>query len=373
MGQDSAIFMHTGWRSGGTWIWARLRAQPGVMGFYEPLHEVLGSIDQPLINSMTAGSWDSRHGATSPYFLEYAPLLSQARSGARRGVVGYEPRFAYERFFLTPDEPDEPLQRYIEGLLAAAAAHGRVPVLKFCRSLGRVGWMQRRFPGALHALILRDPMAQYHSATAQLAHGNRFFLVAPMLAMARNRHVPLVRMATEHMDVPLPALPDKRRDLDPELAWRHFQRLDAPTQFRAFLAFWTITAISAVADPAIFVIDTTRLPHDGPYRAAIEARLGEPAGAALRLDTSPQPTAALPPPGAAAACRVALDLVPAAALPHLQAALGPPAGVADALGRTATGWRDVGASGAGVSIGRRLYFAVIGASMPLRRWRGRMK
>jgi hypothetical protein len=373
MPQDHAIFLHTGWRSGGTWIWARLRAQPGVMGFYEPLHEVLGTIDQPLIESMTAGSWDSRHGATSPYFLEYAPLLRPARSGVRRGVAGYEPRFAYERFFLDVDEPDEALERYIKGLLTAAASHGRIPALKFCRSLGRLGWMQRRFPGALHALILRNPVAQYDSATSQLAHGNRFFLVSPMVVMARNRQAPAVQAAVERMGVPLPALPSGRRDLDFELAWRHLQTLDTNVQFRAFLAFWTLTMVRALSCPGIVVIDADRLPTDEPYRASVEATLGQAARVIMRLDASPQPAPNAAPPGAAAAFGAAQDLLTDEARPHLQNHLRWPDTSAGALGVAPATWREADATGRGARLWQTLYFAAIGASMPARRLRGKFK
>ena len=43
-GQSRGIFLHTGWRSAGTWVWSRFRALQTVTAFYEPLHPILGDL-----------------------------------------------------------------------------------------------------------------------------------------------------------------------------------------------------------------------------------------------------------------------------------------------------------------------------------------
>jgi hypothetical protein len=369
-----AVFLHTGWRSGGTWIWARLRAQPGVRAFYEPLHDVLATLDRAQIARETPDAWNSRHGGQAPYFAEYAPLLRQPR-----GVRAYDPRFAHEPYFLDPDAQDRPLHHYLDSLLHAAA--GQVPVFKFCRSLGRVAWMQRRFPDALHAVLLRDPVAQWASVTAQLAAGNRFFAAAPLLVLARNREALAVREAVERFGLRLPALPASRRDLDPELCWRHAARFDEAARYRLFLAFWTITAISALSSDAM-IIDADRLAADQAHGDAVAQALRAHTGTGVSLDTSVPPSRAQIPAGGQAAHAAALALLHARkpALPPPSFALieaklsrpaEPPASPEPAAGAP-PGWRDAEAADAASRLRRALYFALIGASMPLRRLHGQI-
>jgi hypothetical protein len=371
------VFLHTGWRSGGTWIWARLRAQPEVRAFYEPLHDVLATLDEALIARETPGSWDSRHGGDAPYFAEYAPLLRQRFLRSPRGVRAYEQRFAYEQYFLDPNESDDALRRYLASLLEAGA--GRIPILKFCRSLGRVAWMERQFPEALHAVVLRDPVAQWASVAAQLAAGNRFFAVGPLLVLARNPEAPLVREAVERFGLRLPALPARRRDLDPELCWRHGQRLDEAARYRVFMAFWTVTAISALSSRAL-IIDADRL-ADPNHSETVAAALSAHAGIDITLDTNVPPSRAPLPAGGPAAHAVALAmlgsrkpcLAPAAfALIEGKLARRTIVSAPPIPARADASWRDLEADDPASRLRRAIYFAAIAASMPLRRLHGRL-
>jgi len=159
--RPSAVFLHTGWRSCGTWIWAHFRESPSVRAFYEPLHEDLATITRPKLGAVRPSSWKSGHSNTAAYFAEYEALLSPDG----RGVVGYRQDFAFENYFMEPDEHSPALEAYLRSLLDSAHAEGRMPVLKFCRSLGRVAWLRRRFPGALvvgdHLRRRRFPAAEH--------------------------------------------------------------------------------------------------------------------------------------------------------------------------------------------------------------------
>jgi hypothetical protein len=372
-----AVFLHTGFRSGGTWIWARLRPLPDVLGFYEPLHEAMATLDASGIAMDTAAAWASGHGDTKPYFAEFAPLLAQGAGG----VAGYRRRFAYQRYFLDDGEADADLHAYIAGLLAAAAAQGRVAVLKFCRSLGRVGWMRRQFPNALHAVVIRNPMAQFLSSMAQLATGNRYFLVAALLVLARNRGEPLVQAAANWLGLHLPALPARPGTLDFELAWRHLAPLDEAGRYRVFLATWTISAVAALRAEACLVIDADRLASNAEHRAAAEAALGLALGTTVTLFTDRGDKSVPAPPYARQAHEAALGLVrecgnglPRAALSLIEAKLAGPGWMAGApLDPPARGYRQVlhaDASGTRAMLAQNAYFAMIEASMPLRRWHG---
>ena len=267
-GRRRAVFLHTAWRSGGTWLWSRCREQPHVQALYEPLHEQLGRLSSADIRRLRPGSWASNHSDTPPYFQEYEKMMLPGR----RGVPGYRQRFAYERFFLDPDDEDPELEAYLRSLVGAAAP-GQVCVLKFCRSLGRTAWLQRRFPGALHAVVIGDPVAQWASAQTLLAvQRNRYFATVPFLVLARNADHPLVRDAIAALDVRLPRLYSPDVAYGMEACWRHLRRTGAEEQYRGFLAFWTACGIQALCGGAP-VLDARKAASDSVCRRDVETIL----------------------------------------------------------------------------------------------------
>ncbi|TGS69684.1 hypothetical protein, partial [Mesorhizobium sp. M8A.F.Ca.ET.181.01.1.1] len=89
----------------------------------------------------------------APYFDEYKAFL---REGTR-GVSGYRRTFSTDRFSEQPDAEFPALQSYLRSLCEHSAQQGRVPVLKFCRSSGRVQWLRHAFADAMHVGVLRNP------------------------------------------------------------------------------------------------------------------------------------------------------------------------------------------------------------------------
>ncbi len=248
---------------------------PQVHGFYEPLHEVACDLRRGDIARINPGSWQSSHSPTDPYFEEYRPLIP--RGG--RGVGLYQSRFAFDSYFLDLADEDPALAAYIDSLLAVSSAYDHIAVMKFCRSLGRVGWFERQFPDALHAVVMRNPLKQWRSCRRLLVEQrNRYFTVAPVLVLARNAQHPLVRAACAALDVQLPHLESGDMAYGVEKIWRAQKRQDVAAGYRAFLAFWTVTMTTALQGQAL-VIDNDRLGPDPQYRATVEhelqARIGE--------------------------------------------------------------------------------------------------
>lgn len=308
-----AIFLHAGWRSCGTWLWEALRESPRVRGFYEPLHEGLAGFNRAALDSFRPDSWRSGHGGSAPYFAEYANFLN-ARG---RGIALYRERFAFESFFMDAGDEDAPLRAYLQSLLDSARAEGRVPVLKFCRSHGRAAWMARQFPRAMHAVILRDPVAQWRSSRRQaLRDGNAYFVVAPYLILSRNASAPLLADALRRLDVSLPP----QFSADPAavriVCERHVQTIDWQERYRGFLALWAASAVAALSAGAM-VIDAEAIADDTGHghdvAAAFAAVTGQtPVLARARPRVLPEldwPSTAEEADDAARAALVALDFV----------------------------------------------------------------
>jgi hypothetical protein len=265
------IFLHTAWRSRGTWAWEALRSQPGNLGFYEPLHEHLPSMSTRRINALHDGNWQSGHPALAqPYFAEYAPLLRASLvPGYRRTLPFADTGFAFDRYFLAAGEPHDALRRYIASLCDTAAASGCQPVIKFARSQGRFAWFAANFPSADHVLLVRQPWAQFCSGWRCFAGDNNpYFVAAPFLVLERNAaHGPVAALIAA-LDLPAPPA---GRPAHPSRRLKHWLRavwsIEPVVLYRAMFSLWLLS-LSHALPAAAAVLDA-----DAPA-AETAARLG---------------------------------------------------------------------------------------------------
>jgi len=260
----------------------------GVAGYYEPLHESLGSMTAATLPRSGPHAWASGHPELErPYFDEFAPLL---RSDAP-GVRFYRNAFATDDFFAASDAPLPSLKSYLEFLIAAAHERGKQPVLKFCRSLGRVGWMARSFPSAVHIAVIRNPVSQFIAAKHQfVAHENPYFLLMPFRVLARNQaHAPVAEVIARFaVSLPLGAADEDGTRARTVLAL-HLSRTEPEIWYRGFLAFWLLTllGIPATVDAIIDADLFAALPD---YRAECTAKLAGLAGIEVALDGARRPS-----------------------------------------------------------------------------------
>jgi hypothetical protein len=261
-----AVFLHTGYRTAGTWLWSCFRKLDDVTAYYEPLHEMLATIDPLKLASSTADSWHSGHPALeAPYFAEFAPMLVPGQGG----ISGYEAEFSIDRFDSLAPPGAERLERYVRGLLDTAHQQDHVPVLKFCRSLGRLAWFRATFPDAVHIVVEKNPISQWQSCWQLFAaHRNPHFVAVPFVVLALNRHVPLVRQTLEALQVELPGPPagDGPQGIESHLTfYKAYVATIAPLQaYRAFLAHWLLT-LRDVATHADALFDCDLAGHSAVY------------------------------------------------------------------------------------------------------------
>jgi hypothetical protein len=268
--EPGPVFVHAWWRTASTWFWAKLRDQPGLRCYYEPLNERLAYWTAPLLRAYKpdpAALRRSRHPPMArPYFAEFIELLEE-------GGMGYDMTLAYERYLLDPAVDDAALERYLARLIAHAGGRRERPVLCFVRSPLRALWMQRRF-GGLHIAQLRNPRDQWGSFRAQGGEKGSYFTAGMMLIAARLRE----RFPAALQGMPaLPGVILRPRSL----------ALDGPplppvAEYRLFLLLWLASALQSLSAAAI-VLDSDRLSADAQERRAAEAAL---AAQGLRADLS---------------------------------------------------------------------------------------
>lgn len=275
------VFLHAGWRTAGTFLWSRFRALDGILGYYEPLHESLAAVSASTLAEHGPQRWASGHPQLArSYFEEFAPLLRSIAPGVR----AYRSTFATDDFFAGPDAALPALAGYVRLLLERAHAENRQPVLKFCRSLGRAGWMAKNFPEAVHIAVMRDPVSQFISAKHQfVVHGNPYFLAMPLRVLARNARQARVAAALRHFEL---RLPPGAEDDDPARAnsalAAHLKRTEPLAWYRAYLAFWLLGAL-AIPESIDAVIDAHLLSASAAFRAEREAELAGLSGVAVDL------------------------------------------------------------------------------------------
>ncbi|WGS53729.1 hypothetical protein LFL96_22040 [Paraburkholderia sp. D15] len=269
------IFLHTGWRSAGTWVWSRLRALDAATGFYEPLSNVLADLSLADVDASRPTLTSGHPPLARPYFDEYRPFL---RDGAR-GVDGYRKRFGIDRFAAVPDAEFPALQAYLHTLCERTLEHGQVPVFKFCRSSGRLPWLKQAFPQVMHVGVLRNPASQFASGwVLNQQWSNAFFVAAPFRVLGLNQSDPLVREAIAVCGVTLPPVaPNSNEDAYALACEQYARSVEGSNAYRAFVALWMLCALK-MADGVDLLVDIDQLGQSREYAgnlsAAFQAQCG---------------------------------------------------------------------------------------------------
>jgi hypothetical protein len=295
-----AVFVHSGWRCSSTYIWHRFRAVPNVRAYYEPWHEQLAHVTAQTIRAETPENSGLRHpGGSEPYLKEFEIVL-----GPAGGVRGFDASFALDRYWIEPEACDLAQQAYVQGLIDAARSRDETPVLACCRTLGRAGWLKRRF-GGFHIVLVRDPVQQWLSFYSlrrrprptyfELCH---YVLLSEMAAW-RDAGRRLLGHDFKGGGSLARRLTAVRRK---------FKRRPASLSFQAFLAVWLASHLKALPH-ADLVIDVDRLARDQAYARDIEAVISARCG--LSPDFSdcraPAPHGVAPPVEWRKAARAVVD------------------------------------------------------------------
>ncbi len=189
------IFLHGLWRSGSTYVWSRFRAVKSAYSYFEQLYPGLARMTP---SRLSRGAWRDAVAANrhpeldEPYFAEFSPLLS------RRGVKGFDRRFAFDRFALGAQDKHPALERYLNSLIGYAAAQDRRAVLGCNRTWLRPAWIKARFK-SYDVYVERDPVAIWASYKRHAEAGNYNYFTNLHLILERNGRHPLFAPIAERV------------------------------------------------------------------------------------------------------------------------------------------------------------------------------
>jgi hypothetical protein len=251
---SAPIFVHSGWRCSSTYVWHRFRAVPEVLAYYEPWHEQLARLTPEWIERERPSTSGLRHPNEGlPYLSEFSGLLRPDG-----GVHGFETRLALDDYFLPADHEDPGQAAYVETLIEAARREDRTPVLACCRTLGRIGWLRRRF-GGTHIVLIRDPVQQWRSfySLRKRPRPTYFELC---------QYVILSETAGGEAGARRLGLTPAEGDLFERIqaVRKRLKRAPARVSFAAFLAVYVLSYVAALPR-ADLVVDVDRLGADPEY------------------------------------------------------------------------------------------------------------
>lgn len=281
-----AIFIHSGWRTGSTYLWTKFRTNKSCLGFYEPFNEMLSAMSP-------ADVYTARHDLSAlnhseiglPYFHEYIPLLGP------KGHPLFKLEFSYRNYFVA-DEPLPEQTAYIENLLQLAEKSKKLPVLGFVRSLGRVAWFRRHFDPAINIVVIRSPVGQWMSARQlALKHAHEFFDPMQYLILAHAGGSAAVAELAQRFG--LPRLPEHPLPAAMVLTRGIAAKASPADRFKVFAALYTQSYLAALPS-ADLVVDMDRLSGDVGYRSQITVDLRRLTGLDLDFADADLPRHATP-------------------------------------------------------------------------------
>lgn len=262
--QPRAIFLHSLFRSGSTYLFNAFRGEQGFWCYYEPLHHQLIEIRRdrlaifPFDKETTARM--SHPHLTQPHFYEFKAVLKNDH------IPFFNTHMSYDEFAAVRQHAR--MYKYIMTLLVSVP-DGLTPLLQFNRSSLRIGWCRRFFRNSLHVYILRNCRDQFESYFRQGKKYNIFLAINLYLIAVNRKH-------WQFEQAYAPFAKDFRvtHDLYHDLKRLAFfaAELDRQVHYRVFLHLWLASLVEAKRH-ADFILDMNRLSESPEYNQRMAERL----------------------------------------------------------------------------------------------------
>lgn len=264
--QPPAIFLHSLFRSGSTYLFNAFRNENGFWCYYEPLHHQLIEIRQDRLaifpfDRKTTDKMSHPH-LTRPHFYEFTAVLKDDH------IPFFNIFMSYREFASVRQHAR--LYKYVMTLLVSTPDR-LTPLLQFNRSSLRIGWFRRFFAKALHIYILRNHRDQFESYFRQGEKYN-IFLAINLYIIASNCKKWQFAQAYSPYANDFRVTHDLYYDLK-RLAY-FAAELAPAVHYRAFLHLW-ITSFIEAKRHADIILDMNRLSESPTYNQQVVGLLRE--------------------------------------------------------------------------------------------------
>lgn len=258
--QPPAVFLHSLFRSGSTYLFNAFRNETGFWCYYEPLHHQLIEIRQDRLaifpfDKKTTDKMSHPH-LSKPHFYEFKAVLKNDH------IPFFNIHMSYSEFAAVRQHAR--LYKYVMTLLVSAPDK-MIPLLQFNRSSLRIGWFKRFFRNALHVYILRNHRDQFESYFRQGEKYN-IFLAINLYIIAANCKRWKFDQAYSSYKNKIQITSDLFYDLK-RLAFLSAE-LDRAVHYRVFLHLW-VTSLVEAKRHADIILDMNRLSESPVYNQQV--------------------------------------------------------------------------------------------------------
>ena len=268
-----AIFLHSLFRSGSTYLFKKFRETEGFWCYYEPFHHELvrlrkDNLDLFRFDNETTGRMNHPN-LEKPHFYEY----HVAMDGDNKLPFFYT-LFAYDEFSSVQHQIIT--NQYILNLINSAP-DTLIPLFQFNRSSLRIHWFKKHFPDSLHVYLLRAPRDQFESYCRAGKYSDNIFLAMNLYIIIKNYKYWFFEEVYGEIKGVVPLSGDINEDLSRCIY--HIKSFSMEIHYTIFLHLWIASLIegSRYAD---FIIDMNKLGKSEVYSRDIAARFPDNLGLA---------------------------------------------------------------------------------------------
>jgi len=266
------VFLHSSWRTGSTYVWAKFRPLADAYCYFEPLNEHLATATQSFIDTFGPWTYANHPQLEAPYLEEFRPLIA-----SEGGVPDFPGALTYGHFAADRGDHLPALEAYFSKLRVFAESRNKSPVYGCVRTDLRLGWFRHHLAG-VHIAIRRDHRRQFISYLNQAVQGNKYFLERGWVILGANRDNPVFAPLIKLFDVPAYEGPPEGRDkFYAQFSWyTEWSKLYTIFYLLHLLAMKSLNSVTM--DLSIDLDDLTANPHKVPE---VEEKLAVLTGATI--------------------------------------------------------------------------------------------
>ena len=253
-----AIFLHSLFRSGSTYLFKKFRETEGFWCYYEPFHHELvrlrkDNLDLFRFDNETTGRMNHPN-LEKPHFYEYHVAMKDGDS-----LPFFYTIFAYDEF--SSVQHQTLTYQYILNLIESAPG-ASIPLFQFNRSSLRIHWFKKHFPDSLHVYLLRAPRDQFESYFRAGKFSDNIFLAINLYIIIKNYKSWFFEEVYSEIKGVIPLSGDINEDLSRCIY--HIKSFSMELHYTIFLHLWIASLIegSRYAD---FIIDMNKLGKSETY------------------------------------------------------------------------------------------------------------